>query len=46
MLRRAVLWTDLAVGAALGWLGEDPSIGRAATNVLAQVAAGAPNLTV
>jgi pimeloyl-ACP methyl ester carboxylesterase len=45
MLRRAGLWTDLAVGLALSWLGTDPSIGRAATNVLREVAGGAPLIT-
>ncbi|MCU1621479.1 MAG: alpha/beta fold hydrolase [Frankiales bacterium] len=46
MLRRAGLWTDLAVGPALSWLGANPSVGRTATKVLAEAAAGAPNLTV
>lgn len=46
MLRRAGLWTDLAVGAALTWLGGTPSVGRAATKVLTEVAAGSPLLTV
>ena len=46
MLRRSALWTDLATGFALSWLGVDPSVGRAATNVLAEAAAGAPLLTV
>jgi len=46
MLRRSRLWTDLAVGAALSWLGADPSVGRVATNVLHEAAAGTPTLTV
>lgn len=46
MLRRAGLWTDLATGFALGFLGLDPSVGRAATNVLSEAAAGATQLTV
>jgi hypothetical protein len=45
MLRRAGLWTDLATGFALTFLGLDPSVGRAATNVLAEAAAGATQLT-
>lgn len=46
MLRRARLWTDLATGFSLSFLGVDPSVGRAATNVLTQAAAGATTLTV
>ena len=46
MLRRSRLWTDLAVGFPLSWLDLDPSVGRRATNVLAQAATGAPLLTV
>jgi dienelactone hydrolase len=46
MLRRAGLWTDLAVGASLSWLGADPSVGRAATNVLREAAEGAPLISV
>jgi hypothetical protein len=46
MLRRAGLWTDLAVGPALTWLGAHPSVGRAATKVLAEAAAGTPLTTV
>jgi pimeloyl-ACP methyl ester carboxylesterase len=46
MLRRARLWTDLAVGFALRNLGLEPSVGRAATKVLAEAAAGATTLTV
>jgi dienelactone hydrolase len=44
--RRARLWTDLAVGWTLTSLGLDPSVGRTATNVLVQAAAGAPLLKV
>jgi dienelactone hydrolase len=46
MLRRARLWTDLAVGWTLTSLGLDPSVGRTATDVLAQAAAGVPSLRV
>ena len=46
MLRRAGLWTDLAVGPTLDLLGVDPSVGRAATNVLTEAAQGATTLTV
>lgn len=46
MLRRAGLWTDLASGFALKSLGVEPSVGRAATNVLSKAAAGATSLTV
>jgi dienelactone hydrolase len=46
MLRRSGLWTDLAVGFALTWLGLDPSVGRATTKVLSEAAAGATTLTV
>ena len=46
MLRRAGLWTDLAVGFSLTFLGVDPSVGRAATNVLRQAATGATALSV
>ena len=46
MLRRAGLWTDLAVGFTLSWLGLDPSVGRVAANVMRQAAAGATDLTV
>ena len=46
MLRRSGLWTDLAVGFTLSWLGVDPSVGRVAANVMRQAAAGATELTV
>lgn len=46
MFRRARLWTDLAVGWTLASLGLDPSVGRTATNVLVQAAAGVPSLKV
>ena len=46
LLRRARLWTDLTVGFTLRTLGLDPSVGRAATKVLAEAAAGATTLTV
>lgn len=46
MLRRARLWTDLATGFSLSWLGIDPSVGRVAANVMAQAATGATTLTV
>ncbi|MGB8649191.1 MAG: alpha/beta fold hydrolase [Mycobacteriales bacterium] len=46
MLRRAGLWSDLATGFTLSWLGLHPSVGRAATNVLSEAAAGATTLTV
>ena len=46
MLRRSGLWTDLAVGAALTWLGLHPSVGRRATKVLSEAADGTPLLTV
>lgn len=46
MFRRARLWTDLTVGFALRSLGLDPSIGRVASNVLAEAATGAATLTV
>ncbi len=46
MLWNAWLWTDLAVGFTLSWLGLDPSVGRAATKVLKKAAAGATTLTV
>ena len=46
MLRRAGLWCDLATGFSLTWLGVNPSVGRVATNVLAEAAAGATTLTV
>jgi dienelactone hydrolase len=46
MLRRAGLWTDLAVGSVLRVLGLDPSVGRAATKALVQAAAGATTLEV
>jgi dienelactone hydrolase len=46
MLRRAGLWTDLATGLSLSWLGVDPSVGRAATKVLSEAAAGAITLSV
>lgn len=45
MLWNAAFWTDLAVGFPLSWLGVEPSVGRRATNVLAQAAAGATELT-
>lgn len=46
MLRRSKLWSDLATGFSLTWLGVDPSVGRATTNVLAEAAAGATTLSV
>lgn len=46
MLWNAAFWTDLAVGFTLSWLGVEPSVGRRATNVLVQAAAGATELTV
>lgn len=46
MLRRAGLWTDLAVGFTLSWLDLDPSVGRVGSNVLSEAAAGATTLTV
>jgi predicted esterase len=46
MLRRAGLWTDLAVGPALTWLGAEPSVGRVATNVLREATGGTPTVTV
>jgi pimeloyl-ACP methyl ester carboxylesterase len=46
MLRRSGLWTDLAVGFTLTWLGLHPSVGRVATNVLSEAAQGATSLTV
>lgn len=46
MLRRARLWTDLAVGPALSWLGADPSVGPAAAKVLVEAATGTPLITV
>jgi pimeloyl-ACP methyl ester carboxylesterase len=46
MLWNAGLWTDLAVGFSLSWLGVEPSVGRRATNVLVKAAAGATELTV
>ena len=46
MLRRSGLWTDLSVGFTLSWLGVDPSVGRTATNVMQQAAAGATAVTV
>lgn len=46
MLRRAGLWTDLATGLSLSWLGLDPSVGRATTKVLSEAAAGAITLSV
>ncbi len=46
MLRRSGLWTDLTVGPTLTWLGIHPSVGRVATNVLAEAAAGTPLITV
>jgi pimeloyl-ACP methyl ester carboxylesterase len=46
MLRRSGLWTDLAVGFALTWLGVDPSVGRVTANVLSKRAAGATTVTV
>ncbi len=42
MLWNAGLWTDLAVGFTLTWLGVKPSVGRRATNVLHRAAAGDP----
>lgn len=46
MLRRADLWTDLAVGAALGWLGVDTPVGRGAQRALRAAADGATTVTV
>lgn len=46
MFRRAGLWTDLATGFSLSWLSVHPSVGRAATNILQEAAAGATTLTV
>jgi pimeloyl-ACP methyl ester carboxylesterase len=46
MLRRSGLWTDLAVGFTLSWLGVDPSVGRVATKVMSEAEAGATLLTV
>jgi alpha-beta hydrolase superfamily lysophospholipase len=46
LLRRARLWTDLAVGWTLTSLGLDPSVGRAASQVLGAAAGGAPSLEV
>lgn len=46
LLRRAGLWTDLAVGFSLASLGIEPAVGRVASRVLAAVAAGAGTLTV
>jgi pimeloyl-ACP methyl ester carboxylesterase len=46
MLRRSGLWTDLAVAGCLRALGLDPSVGRAATKVLTQAAAGVTTLRV
>jgi pimeloyl-ACP methyl ester carboxylesterase len=46
MLRRSGLWTDLATGITLSWLGVHPSVGRAAANVLAEASAGATALSV
>ena len=46
MLRRAGLWSDLSTGFTLSWLGVNPSVGRVATNVLSEAAAGAKELTV
>ena len=38
MLRRAGLWTDLAVGFPLTWLGATPKVGRTARGLLASTA--------
>lgn len=46
MLRRSGLWSDLASGFSVTWLGGHPSVGRVATNVLKEAAAGATTLTV
>ncbi len=46
LLRRAGLWTDLAVGFCLKNLGFEPSIGRRATKVLSEAARGATTLTI
>lgn len=46
MVRRSGLWTDLAVAGCLRMLGLDPSVGRAASNVLVQAAAGATTVRV
>lgn len=43
---RARLWTDLTVGFALTSLGHEPAVGRMASHVLAQAAAGEPTLRV
>ena len=45
MLRRAGFWTDIAVGSVLSQLGVTPSVGRAATKVLREAAAGATAVT-
>ncbi len=46
MLWNAPLWSDLATGFTLTWLGVTPSVGRRAANILRSAAAGAPDLTV
>jgi pimeloyl-ACP methyl ester carboxylesterase len=46
MIRRGGLWSDLATGFTLSWLGLEPSVGRVATNILRQAASGATELTV
>lgn len=46
MIRRGRLWSDLGTGFTLSWLGVHPSVGRVASNVLAQAARGASALTV
>ncbi len=46
MFRRARLWTDLATGFSLSWLGVDPSVGPLAAKALSEAAAGATALTV
>ena len=46
LLRRARLWTDLTVAFVLKKLGVEASVGRAASKVLVEAAAGATTLTV
>lgn len=46
MLWNAWLWTDLAVGVTLTWLGVTPSIGRRATNILQSADTGVTVVTV
>lgn len=46
MLRRARVWSDLATGFTLSFLGLTPSVGRATTKALAAAAAGVTSLSV